>query len=202
MQTLEQRAAEIVDVIGPTVGQRVLGGVPGGFDGVELRSVGRQALEMQARILAAQLAQGFRIVNGGAVPDDDDVPAQVPQQVPEEVMHLVLRDILRMHAEVQPEPTSSRTDRKAADHGDAIAAVVVAMDRGLPDRRPGAPHGRDHHEAGFVGKDDIGTQPRGVFFTCGQRLRFHCSILSSSRSSARRSGFWQLKPSSCSSRAT
>jgi hypothetical protein len=42
-QTLEQRAAEIVDVIGASIGQRVLGSVPGGFYGVALRSVSGQS---------------------------------------------------------------------------------------------------------------------------------------------------------------
>jgi hypothetical protein len=36
----------------------------------------------------------------------------------------------------------------------------------------------------------VGTQPRSVFFTRGQCLRFHRSIFSSSRSKALRSGFW------------
>ena len=201
-QALEQRLTESVDVIGSAVGQGVFDGVPGSFDGVELGSVRGQALQMQPRIFPTEVTQGLRIVNGGAVPHHDDVTAQVTQQVPEEIVDLVLRDVLRMHTEIQSESTSVRADRQAADHRDAIATVVVTMNRSLPDGRPSAPHGRNHHEPGFIDKDDVGTQPRGVFFTCGHRFRFHCSIFSSSRSKARRSGFWQLNPSSCSRRAT
>ena len=40
----------------------------------------------------------------GAIPDDDDMAAQVTQQVPEKVVDLVLRDVLGVQVEVQPEP--------------------------------------------------------------------------------------------------
>jgi hypothetical protein len=40
----------------------------------------------------------------------------------------------------------------------------------------------------------VGTQPVGVFFIRGQSWRFHCSMRFSSRSMARRSGFWWLHP--------
>jgi hypothetical protein len=36
----------------------------------------------------------------------------------------------------------------------------------------------------------MGRQPPGVFFTRAHRSRFHRSMASSSRSRARRSGFW------------
>jgi len=42
-QALEERSTEIVDVIGSAVGQRVFDGMPAGFDGAELGSVGGQA---------------------------------------------------------------------------------------------------------------------------------------------------------------
>jgi hypothetical protein len=42
----------------------------------------------------------------------------------------------------------------------------------------------------------VGCQPSGVFFTLGQTDRFHSAMAASSRSTARRSGFWWLQPSS------
>ena len=85
-QALEQSATEIVDVLGAAVGERVLGSMQGGLDGVELWSVGGQTLQMQSRVLAQQLAEGFRIVDRGAVPPDAYVAAQMTHQIPEEVM--------------------------------------------------------------------------------------------------------------------
>ncbi len=56
-QALEQCAPESVDIIGSAVGERVLGDVPGGLDGVELRSGGGQTLQMQPRISSQRFAQ-------------------------------------------------------------------------------------------------------------------------------------------------
>jgi len=201
-QAREQRAAELRDVVWPAVGQRMLCGMPRGFDGIEFRGISRQLLQMQPGILIAEIIQPFGMMDRRTIPDYNDVPAQMPEQVPEKVVHLIVRDVLGVEPEVEPQPTALGADRQAADHRDSGMVVVVANHRSLAHRRPGASDGRDQHEAGFVGEDDVGTQPRSVFFTRGQSLRFHCSMRASSRSSARRSGFWQLKPKSCSRRAT
>ena len=54
-----------------------LRGMPGGFDRVELRRVGEQTFRVQPSILATEVTQGLRVVNGGAILHDDDVTAQV-----------------------------------------------------------------------------------------------------------------------------
>jgi len=204
-QALEQVDAELLDIVRSAVGQRMFGMVPGSLNRVELRGVGGQALQMQARVACAQGRQvGFRAgcVDGRAVPDHDDLSAKMLEQVPEKVVDLLVRDILRMQTEVETQAPALGADRQSADDGYACVVVPVTHDRGLSDGCPGAPDGRDQHEAGFVDEDDVGTQPRSVFFTRGQSRRFHCSMRFSSRSMARRSGFWQLKPRSCRSRAT
>jgi hypothetical protein len=48
----------------------------------------------------------------------------------------------------------------------------------------------------------MGCQPCGVFFTRGQTDRFHSAMVASSRSMARRSGFWWLQPIWCRSLPT
>ena len=201
-QAAEPCAPEVVNILGPAVGQRKLDGMPGGFNGVELGGVGGQILHVKSRIFAQQIAQGLAIVDRGVVRHDDHVTAQMSEPVPQEIVDLLLSDILGVHTEAQAKATACWAHRQSADHRDPIVTIVVANNGCLPDRRPSTPHGWNHHEAGFVGKDEVGTQPRSVFLTCGQRLRFHPSIFSSSRSSARRSGFWPLKPRSWRRRAT
>jgi len=200
-QAGQQSATQLGNVVGLAVGERVLDGVPRGFDGVEFRCVRRQLLQMQARVLVTKLLQALAVMDRSTVPDDDDMATQVLEQVPKEIVHLVARYILRVQPEVEPEPPSLWADRQAANDRDPRVIVAVTDDRGLADQAPRAPNGGYQHEARFVGKDDVRTQPRSVFFTRGQSLRFHCSIRTSSRSSARLSGFWQLKPNSCSRRA-
>ncbi len=190
---VSKRAAKLTthhgEIVGPTVGQTPFGVSPDGFVGVELRGVRRKVFEMQSWKSAADFPNRFSFVNAGVVPDDEDVPAKVAQQVPEEFADLVVSDVLRVTKEVQADAPTPGSNRKARDHGDAIMPVAMMNDGGLTAASPGLSHRGDQEEARLVDEDDVGTQPRSVFFTRSQSLRFQRSIVSSSRSRARRSGF-------------
>ena len=110
--------------------------------------------------------------------------------MPEEFTDLVVLDVLRVTPEVQADAPTLGRNGDARDHGDAIMPVAMMNDGRLTARSPGLPYRGDQEEARLIDKDDVGTQPRSVFFTRGQFLRFHRSIFSSSRSMALRSGFW------------
>ena len=193
---------ELVDGVGPTVGERCLGQAPDAFIGVELGGVGRQCDEVQPGVAAAKLPDRGSAMDGGVVPDDDDVAAEVTEQVTQEVTHALAVDVLAMEAVVEAHAAPHRADREPRDHRDAVATVAVPHHGRVPSRRPGLEQRGDQLEAALVREDDVGTQPRGVFFTAGQVSRFQRSIASSSRSSARRSGFWQLQPSDLIKRPT
>lgn len=186
----EKVATHRDDVVGATVGESGFGVGPDGFVGVELRGVGRKAFEMQPRKPATDFSNPFSFVNAGVVPDHDDVPAEVAQQVPEELADLVVPDVLGVALEVQADAPTPGCKGDARDHGDAIVPVAMMKDGRLAARSPGLSHRGDQEEARLVDEDDVGTQPRSVFFTLGQVRRFQRSMASSSRSSARRSGFW------------
>jgi hypothetical protein len=47
---------------------RELGGMPGGFNRIELGCVGRKTLQVQSRVLAKQIVQGLRIADRGDIP--------------------------------------------------------------------------------------------------------------------------------------
>ncbi len=190
---VSKRAAKMTthggDVVGATVGETPFGVGPDGFVGVELRSVGRKVFEMQSREPAADFPNPFSFVNAGVVPDHDDAPAEVAQQVSEEFAHLVVLDVLRVALEVQPDASTPGRNGDARDHRDAIMPVAMMNEGRLTARSPGLSHRGDQEEARLVDEDDVGTQPRSVFFTRSQSWRFQRSIFSSSRSKARRSGF-------------
>ena len=145
---------------------------------------------MQSREPAADFSNPFSFVNAGVVPDDEDVPPKVVQQVLEEFANLVVSDVLRVAPEVQADAPTPGSNGDARNHGDAIMPVAMMNDGCLPARSPGLSHRGNQEEARLVDEDDVGTQPRSVFFTRGQFLRFQRSMTSSFRSSARRSGFW------------
>ncbi len=191
---VSKRAAKVTthcgDFVRATVGETPFGVGPNGFVGVELRSVGRKEFEMQPREPAAGFPNPFSLVNAGVVPDHDDVPAEVAQQVPEEFADLVVPDVRGVALEVQSDAPTPGCQGDARYHGDAIMPVAMMDDGRLSARSPGLSHRGDQEEARLVDEDDVGTQPRSVFFTLGQVRRFQRSMASSSRSSARRSGFW------------
>ena len=190
---VSQRATKVAmhhgEVVRATVGEAPFRVGPDGFVGIELRGVGRKQLEMEPRELAADFSDPFSLVDAGVVPDHDDGPAEMAQQVAEKIAHLVVPDILRVALEVQADTPAAGSNGDSRDHRDAIMPVAMTDDGRLPARRPGLSKRRDQKEARLVDENDVGTQPRSVFFTRGQFLRFQRSIASSSRSSARRSGF-------------
>lgn len=150
---------------------------------------------MQARMTAAELADGLSTMSAEIVPQDDDVTTEVTEQVAEECAHLGLADVLAIELVVQPQPAAARTHGDAGDDRDPIMTVAMVNNGGMASGGPGAADTGDQEEARFVGEDEVGAQPRGVFFTRGHSLRFQRSIFASSRSRARRSGFWWLHPS-------
>jgi len=148
---VSKRAAKMTthrgDVVRATVGETTLGIGPDGFVGVELRSVGRKAFEMQPREAAADFPNSVSFVNAGIVPDDDDVPAEVAQQVAEEFADLAVPDVVRVALEVQADAPTPGSNADPRDHGDAIMPVAMMNDGCLTPRSPGLSHRRDQEEA-------------------------------------------------------
>jgi len=178
------------EVVRATVREAPLRVGPHLFIRVELRGVGREELEVQPREATTELANPVSLVDADLVPEENDGAAEMVQQVPEERAHLIVPDVLRVDLEVEADPLALGRNADPGDDREAIVAVAVADDRRSRTRCPGLAQGRDQEEARLVDEDDAGTQPRSVFFTRGQSFRFQRSMRSSSRSRARRSGFW------------
>lgn len=105
---------------------------------------------------------------------------------------------LGMKAEEQLDTVSVGRDNQGRDGGNFTIGVGPVPDEGcLTGGGPGPPHQRHHQEAAFVEKDESGAYPCGVFFTRGQSAWTQRWIKASSRSTARRCGFWGLQPREC-----
>lgn len=194
---------ELVLGIGPTVGKFRFGEMPHPFFGIELGRIGRESLEMESGVGAAQSADQIAPMDAAVVPQNDDEAAQVAQEMTQEVADLGLLNVLGMQAIVQPQALPYGTDREPRNHRDLLTpALAVTNDRSLPARGPGLANRGDQEEPGFIDEDEVGTQPLGVFFTLGHSSRFQRSISSSLRSVARRVGFWWLHFKLCINRPT
>jgi len=184
-----------IEVVGSTIGQAGFGIRPHAFIGIEFGGVGREKLEVKPRIAAAEIPNRFAFVDRRIVEENDHVASQMAQQMAEEVADVGVADVVVMTTKVKPHPPAQGADRQSGDDGEAIVAVVVVDPRGLSARRPGPTKRWDQEEPRLVDEDEVRLPARCVFFTCGQRVCFQRAMRSSSRSSARRSGFWTLKPS-------
>lgn len=202
LERAEKVCSQGRDTVWPAVGQAAFREGPDAFVGVQLGRVGGKELEVEAGECLAKGRDGRALVDLAVVPQHDNGAAQVPQQVAEEGADVGLVDVRGLHAVVEAKVAAARADRDAGDDGQLVAALPDPEHRGLPPRRPGLADAGDQQEARFVDEDEVGAQPRSVFFTRGHWRRFHWAMRSSSRSSARVSGFWGLHFSWCISRPT
>ncbi len=158
---------EIVQVLRAAVGQVVFGQGPNALVWIQLRGVRGETLQAQTRMLAEQLIQGLTFMSGRVVQQHHHRAAQVAKQMAEEDAHLLLPDVVEPKLVIEAEMLSLGTDGNSRDDGDSLAAIAMAQDRSLASRGPGLDHVGDQQEPGFIDEDEVGAQPRSVFFTRG-----------------------------------
>lgn len=180
---------QVVVIAGSGVGEALLGEFPDALVRVELGGVGGEAFQMQARGAAAELSDEPTPMGSRPVPENDDVAGHLLEQLAQELARLQLPDVLCMELEVEVETLANRGHRDAGDRRDPVTTVEV-IDRGcLANGRPSLGHRGRQLEARFVGEDEMGAQPPGVFFTLGHSLLTKRRISASLRSSAFLCGF-------------
>ena len=145
--------------------------------------------DMQTRVPALELCQRLAMVSLRVVQDRDHWAAQVSQQIAQEHADFVVPNIVKVKLVIKTQALALRAHGDSRDDRDFVTAVTMPMHGCLAAWGPGLDHIRDQQESRFVGKDDVGTQPRSVFFTRGQSFCFQRSISFSFRSMARFSGF-------------
>ncbi len=188
--------------IGPAVGQSGLEMIPDPFIGVQLWGVRREGLQVQPGGVAEQLLHRLATMDPAIVQQHDEVTGDLAQELPEEGRHFVALDVVFVQLAVEGAVVALRADGDPRDGRDAVVRIPMPHDRRLAHRAPRLPDRGDQEEARFVGEDEMGAQPRGVFFTRGHSSRFQRAMAASSRSTARRSGVCGLQPSWCRSLPT
>lgn len=202
LQGFDHSDHQLREIMSLTIGESLLGQLPDALIGVELRRIGREALQVEPRGASAKLTYELASMGISAVPQNDDVPRELPEQPSQEVAGLELSDVFRVELKMKVEALAAGRNRDPRDDGDPVASIEV-MNRGrLAHGSPGAGDRGGQLEAGFVGEDEVGTQPPGVFFTRGQSSRMKRRISALLRSSAFFCGFWWLHPRACKSLPT
>jgi len=176
--------------------------IPHAFIRVQFWGVGRKRRQVQPRRAGEKLLHRIATMNFAIIQQNDQVALYLTQQVAEKCRHFFALNIVLIELRVQCTMEAFWTDGDTRDGRDPLMRIPMNQDRCLPHRTPGLTDRGDQEEARFVDKDEMGCQPCGVFFTRGQTDRFHSAMASSSRSTARRSGFWWLQPIWCRSLPT
>jgi hypothetical protein len=202
----EERVGEVTfeldDVAWTPIRESLLCELPDALVRVELGCIGWKPNEVQPANPSAELSDQVALVRVASVPEQEHVTSQMAEQVAQEAADLRLLDVLLVQLEVEVGSPQHRAERDRGDGRDPIATIEVADDRRPAHRSPGLRDRRRQEEARFVGEDEVGTQPRGVFFSLGHSCRTKRRMAVSSRSRARLRGFWWLQPSRCISRPT
>jgi hypothetical protein len=176
---------------------------PDQFVGVEFWRVAGKPFEMQTGAPRLQGLHVWPLVNAAAVQHEDHLAAEMPQQCAEKDGDLDVGDVLpRMQMQIEADAAALGTDGDGRDRGDLVALIAMADDRGLAPGGPRPPDVGDQEEPAFVGERQVGLQAPRVFFILVQRYRFQRSMAASSRSIARRSGFWHDHARAVSTRPT
>lgn len=145
------------------VGEGLFGLGPNLLVRVEFRRVSWKVVQVKAPAAAEVQAHGLVPMDFGAVPQKDDLTAEVAQQQTEELDHPLAVDVLPVTTEIHADPLADRRDRDRGDDRDSVVAVAMAKDRGLSDRSPGLADVRGEHEAAFVEEDQVCAELTGVF---------------------------------------
>jgi hypothetical protein len=171
--------------------------------GIQVGGLAGERLDVHPWTTGEQGANVGTLVNAAAVPENDDVPAELAEHGAQEHRDLHMSDIApRLEMAVEPAAPPPGADGHGRDRRDFVAAIPMPDDRRVAAGRPGTPEVGNQQEATFVEEHQMGVQALRVFFTATQRYRFQRAMAASSRSTARRSGFWHDQPSVVSSRPT
>ena len=154
---------------GAAIGEAGLKVIPDLFVGVELGRIGGEAFDLEPRIARQQSVQRGSLVNGAAVPDQDDVSAQMLQQQAQESRDLDVGQVGEMQMAVKSEAFSQGADSDGGDRGDLFVTVPMEEDRSLSSGSPCSPHRGREHEPAFVEKSQVRLQSAGFFFNSTQR---------------------------------
>lgn len=165
-QVLIDDRVEFGDIRRSEVGHPVVFQVfPESFDRIEVRSIGRQAFQPQARKAAKQVPDGIAFVHRSTVPHHDDPTAQVSQQrANKSGRSLVVDVLLGIAAEVQRELPASRRQAQGRAETDLVALPGSLSQNGCTTARcKRSTHQWGQQDPAFIDQDEVRFEP-GRFF--------------------------------------
>jgi hypothetical protein len=144
----------MVHVERAAVGEFSFGERPNTFVGIELGSVRRKVLDVQAPVPTEELPKRCPLVRRGVVQQNDDRTPEVPQQLAEEETHFFLPDVVEVKQRVEAEVLPLGADRDSGDDGDfSPASLPMTLPGSATLRCPSPDHQGSQQKARFIGKN-------------------------------------------------
>lgn len=174
------------------------------FHGVELRSVRGKEVWLKLRRIAEKRLSPFGPVGQKTVPEDNGGDFDLATKLVEKAAYINGVEVgVRKEAEEKAYAISFRRHEQCRySRNLSVGAGSLRQNRRVPARRPTSPYQGGHQQAAFVYKDYSGLKPCGFFLMRGHSSFIQRPISFSSRSLARRRGFWGVQPSECRSLLT
>jgi len=159
------------------------------FHRIKFWGVSGQSFDVDAALGGQDIiAHQDAAVDGRPIPDDQYFSANMLLEMPEKLNDLEALDTAGVNLKIEP------PQRQRPDDRETFPIERLLQDRGLPARSPGARPRGPRAQSAFVNEDNGPAFGPGFFFRAGHSTRCHLRMAFSSRSTARRSGRWQLKP--------
>ena len=145
---------QLVNAEWETIGKFSFRQRPKAFIRIEFRDIGGKVRHMETRMAMKELRQGFTVMRGGIVQQDDDRAPEVPQQFTEKPAHFFLADGGEVKQIVEVQAPSLGAGRDSGDDRDFVpASLTMASEGSAALGCPGPGQQRSQEKARFVGED-------------------------------------------------
>jgi len=151
---------------------------------------------MQLQVAREELLGDSCAVGLQAVPDQDGRAGQLLAEHTKETDHGLRVDVgVGVKTEIELYCVARGRNTERGDHRHfLVGSRALPENRRFTTRAPRPPHQRRHQYAALIDENEPCLQARGFFLMRGQCVLTQPSMKSSSRSTARRAGFWGLQP--------
>lgn len=196
---------KFLKTVGSEIGEGIsLKPAPEVFHGIELRGIRGEEVRVKFRSIPEERLGSFGPVRQETVPEDNSCSFDLASKLVEKAAYIDGVEVgVRKEAEEKAYASSFRRhEQRRYSRNLSVGARSLRQDRRVPARRPTSPDQGGHQQAAFVYKDYSGPEPCGFFLTRGHSSFIQRPISFSSRSLARRRGFWGVQPRECRSLLT
>jgi len=138
--------------------------VPNELCRIKLWRISREAFRAKARVPSKPFTELWPSMNCSVIPQKEDRPPQVSEQMPQKACHLSVFDVLiGIEVGIEPDAPSVGGDAEGGDGRDLLPRAGAAQYGSFPSGSPRPANVGDEQKAGLIQKDQMGSNPCGVF---------------------------------------